>query len=35
MPAGGNQLMLDGHSEWHKFAQMVIRTDGSDPAFWW
>lgn len=35
MPAGGNLLMLDGHGEWHKFPSMVIRTDGSDPAFWW
>lgn len=35
IPAGGNLLMLDGHGEWRKFQSMVIRTDGSDPAFWW
>ena len=35
LPTGGNLLMLDGHSEWRKFEQMHIRTDGSDPAFWW
>ena len=35
LPSGGNLLMLDGHAEWRKFQQMVIRTDGSDPAFWW
>jgi len=27
--------MLDGHTEWRKFQAMVIRTDGTDPAFWW
>ncbi len=39
MPAGGNLLMLDGHSEWRKFQQMVIRTSPNSvpgaPAFWW
>jgi prepilin-type N-terminal cleavage/methylation domain-containing protein/prepilin-type processing-associated H-X9-DG protein len=35
IPSGGNLLMLDGHAEWRKFQSMVIRTDGSDPAFWW
>ncbi len=35
MPSGGNLLMLDGHSEWRKFQTMVIRTDGSEPHFWW
>lgn len=34
VPAGGNLLMLDGHSEWRKFAKMVVRTTGA-PAFWW
>ena len=34
MPAGGNLLMLDGHSEWRSFQQMVVRTTG-EPAFWW
>jgi prepilin-type N-terminal cleavage/methylation domain-containing protein/prepilin-type processing-associated H-X9-DG protein len=35
IPSGGNVLMLDGHTEWRKFQAMVIRTDGTDPAFWW
>ena len=35
IPAGGNLGMLDGHVEWRSFDKMVIRTDGSDPAFWW
>lgn len=35
MPAGGNLVMLDGHSEWRPFKKMVVRTDGSDPSFWW
>ena len=34
LPAGGNLLFLDGHAEWKKFQQMVIRTDGG-PSFWW
>ncbi len=34
LPAGGNRLYLDGHSQWTKFEKMVVRTDGS-PAFWW
>ncbi len=34
LPAGGNTLMLDGHSEWVPFAKMRIRTDNS-PSFWW
>jgi prepilin-type N-terminal cleavage/methylation domain-containing protein/prepilin-type processing-associated H-X9-DG protein len=35
LPAGGNILLLDGHAEWRKFNQMVVRTDGSFPSFWW
>jgi prepilin-type N-terminal cleavage/methylation domain-containing protein/prepilin-type processing-associated H-X9-DG protein len=39
IPAGGNLLMLDGHAEWRKFQQMVIRTSPNSvpgaPAFWW
>ena len=35
LPAGGNALMLDGHTEWRKFNRQVVRTDGSDPSFWW
>jgi prepilin-type N-terminal cleavage/methylation domain-containing protein len=34
LPAGGNLVMLDGHAEWRKFQQMVVRTTGA-PAFWW
>jgi prepilin-type N-terminal cleavage/methylation domain-containing protein/prepilin-type processing-associated H-X9-DG protein len=34
LPAGGNLLMLDGHSEWRNFQKMSIRTTGG-PAFWW
>jgi prepilin-type processing-associated H-X9-DG protein len=38
MPAGGNLLMLDGHTEFRKFQQMRVRTTGNSsgtPAFWW
>jgi prepilin-type N-terminal cleavage/methylation domain-containing protein/prepilin-type processing-associated H-X9-DG protein len=35
MPSGGNLLFLDGHVEWRKFPKMRIRTDGSEPHFWW
>jgi prepilin-type N-terminal cleavage/methylation domain-containing protein len=35
LPTGGNALLLDGHTEWRRFQTMVIRTDGTDPAFWW
>jgi prepilin-type N-terminal cleavage/methylation domain-containing protein/prepilin-type processing-associated H-X9-DG protein len=35
VPAGGNLLMLDGHSEYRTFARQVIRTDGTFPHFWW
>jgi prepilin-type N-terminal cleavage/methylation domain-containing protein/prepilin-type processing-associated H-X9-DG protein len=35
IPHGGNVLFLDGHTEWKKFDKMVVRTDGSDPSFWW
>jgi prepilin-type N-terminal cleavage/methylation domain-containing protein len=34
MPAGGNLLHLDGHSEWRNFNQMVVRTQFGMP-FWW
>ncbi len=34
LPAGGNLLYLDGHAQWKKFQQMVVRTTGS-PTFWW
>ncbi len=38
VPAGGNLVFLDGHSEWKKFEKMRVRTtgnSGSTPAFWW
>jgi prepilin-type N-terminal cleavage/methylation domain-containing protein len=37
VPEGGNVGMLDGHSEWRKFPQMVNRDlQGSGaPVFWW
>ncbi len=34
MPVGGNNLYLDGHASFVKFAKMRIRTTG-DPSFWW
>lgn len=35
LPKGGNALFLDGHVEWRPLNKMVIRTDGSEPHFWW
>lgn len=35
MPTGGNVVFLDGHAAWKQFKKMVVRTDGSDPSFWW
>jgi len=35
LPSGGNVVMLDGHSEWRKFAIMIARTQGGSPTFWW
>jgi len=36
MPAGGNLTMLDGHVEWRKFENMVVRAGaGGTPYFWW
>jgi prepilin-type processing-associated H-X9-DG protein len=34
-PAGGNLAMLDGHVEWRKFGDMIPRSEGSSPVFWW
>jgi len=34
LPSGGNNLYLDGHTQWVRFPQMVVRTTGG-PAFWW
>jgi prepilin-type N-terminal cleavage/methylation domain-containing protein len=41
IPAGGNQMMLDGHVEWVKFDRMTCHTDPATgpnsnvPGFWW
>jgi prepilin-type N-terminal cleavage/methylation domain-containing protein/prepilin-type processing-associated H-X9-DG protein len=35
MPDGGNAGMLDGHVEWHQFQEMIPRTQGPTPVFWW
>jgi prepilin-type N-terminal cleavage/methylation domain-containing protein/prepilin-type processing-associated H-X9-DG protein len=35
IPEGGNLLYADGHTSWQKFDKMRVRTDGSDPSFWW
>jgi len=35
IPLGGNVGMLDGHVEWRKFSNMLPRTTGSTPYFWW
>jgi prepilin-type N-terminal cleavage/methylation domain-containing protein len=35
VPAGGNAVYLDGHSEWNKWSEeMIVRTTGN-PSFWW
>jgi prepilin-type N-terminal cleavage/methylation domain-containing protein/prepilin-type processing-associated H-X9-DG protein len=34
LPAGGNLLYLDGHSQWKKFKDMVPRST-YNPYFWW
>ena len=34
LPSGGNVLFLDGHAEWRRFEQMVVRTQIGMP-FWW
>lgn len=34
VPAGGNLLFLDGHAEWRRFEEMVVRTQIGMP-FWW
>lgn len=35
IPSGGNQAMIDGHSEWTPFRQMVPRAGSGSPAFYW
>jgi prepilin-type N-terminal cleavage/methylation domain-containing protein/prepilin-type processing-associated H-X9-DG protein len=35
-PIGGNQLMMDGHVEWHRFRDFTCRTTAAGaPGFWW
>ena len=35
IPSGGNQAMIDGHSEWKPFRQMIPRAGSGSPAFYW
>jgi len=35
IPSGGNQAMMDGHTEWKPFRQMVPRAGSGSPAFYW
>jgi prepilin-type N-terminal cleavage/methylation domain-containing protein len=35
LPAGDNEAMLDGSGRWKKFAEMIPRTQGGSPVFWW
>lgn len=34
IPAGGNLVFLDGHTEWKPFERMRVRTE-LEPPFWW
>jgi prepilin-type processing-associated H-X9-DG protein len=35
LPAGGNILFLDGHTQWRDFGLMKIRTaPGIRPEYW-
>jgi len=34
-PTGGNIGMLDGRVVWRSFKDMLPRTDGNYPTFWW
>lgn len=34
-PMGGNATALDGHSEFHLFVNMGVRTSSANPCFWW
>jgi hypothetical protein len=34
-PTGDNVVMLDGSGRWKKFADVVCRTQGGSPGFWW
>lgn len=33
-PTGGNIVFMDGHVEWRKWQDMVVRTTG-EPSFWY
>jgi len=37
IPAGGNVAMLDGHTEWRNFQEMIgrVNTGSGSPVFWW
>lgn len=35
VPSGSNQGRLDGHAEWTKFQEILPRTIGGAPVFWW
>jgi len=36
MPAGGNVAFLDGQVDWRRWGlETIVRTDGTDPSFWW
>lgn len=35
IPGGGNLLYIDSHVSWVAFNKMHVRTDGSEPTFWW
>ena len=35
LPSGGNVVMLDNHGEWRKWNDMLPRTQGGSPGFWW
>lgn len=37
LPSGCNILLLDGHADWRKYADMECRVTGANgsPGFWW
>ncbi len=35
LPSNGAHVYLDGHAERVRFQKMVVRTDGTEPHFWW
>jgi prepilin-type N-terminal cleavage/methylation domain-containing protein len=34
-PTGDNSVMLDGSGKWVRFQDMICRTQGTTPGFWW